>query len=179
MGKVGFNFPIFLTLIHYSIAWMLLAFFKALSLLPVSPPSKTTPFSSLFSLGAIMAFASGLANTSLKYNRSATWFQPAFWNTNSAISPVSSLFCSCTVLVSTKWLKLRSLLPLFLQNSFSSRKPFLSKRLVGNFLEGLPSILSCYLDFSASYYEIHHFAGFGSSSCLGRCSSSYYNRSRV
>ncbi|XWS09624.1 hypothetical protein CRYUN_Cryun39dG0005700 [Craigia yunnanensis] len=68
MGKVGFNFPIFLTLIHYSIAWMLLAFFKALSLLPVSPPSKTTPFSSLFSLGAIMAFASGLANTSLKYN---------------------------------------------------------------------------------------------------------------
>ncbi|XVE80596.1 hypothetical protein DITRI_Ditri14bG0152200 [Diplodiscus trichospermus] len=67
MGKVGFNFPIFLTLIHYSIAWILLAFFKALSLLPVSPPSKTAP-SSLFSLGAIMAFASGLANTSLKYN---------------------------------------------------------------------------------------------------------------
>ncbi|KAL4333606.1 hypothetical protein GQ457_07G012640 [Hibiscus cannabinus] len=68
MGKVGFNFPIFLTLIHYTVAWLLLAFFKALSWLPVSPPSKTTPSSALFSLGAIMAFASGLANTSLKYN---------------------------------------------------------------------------------------------------------------
>ncbi|XP_021287741.1 nucleotide-sugar uncharacterized transporter 2 isoform X1 [Herrania umbratica] len=68
MGRVGFNFPIFLTLIHYSTAWILLAFFKALALLPVSPPSKTAPSSSLFSLGAIMAFASGLANTSLKYN---------------------------------------------------------------------------------------------------------------
>ncbi|PSR85414.1 Triose-phosphate transporter domain protein [Actinidia chinensis var. chinensis] len=68
MGRVGFNFPILLTLIHYSSAWFLLAIFKAFSLLPVSPPSKTTPFSSLFSLGAVMAFASGLANTSLKHN---------------------------------------------------------------------------------------------------------------
>lgn len=69
MGRVGFNFPIFLTLIHYTVAWFLLAIFKALSLLPVSPPSKTTPFSSIFSLGVVMAFASGLANTSLKHNR--------------------------------------------------------------------------------------------------------------
>ncbi|KAE9458368.1 hypothetical protein C3L33_09724, partial [Rhododendron williamsianum] len=68
MGKVGFNFPIYLTLIHYSSAWVLLAIFKAFSLLPASPPSKTTPFSSLFSLGVVMAFASGLANTSLKHN---------------------------------------------------------------------------------------------------------------
>ncbi|XP_059666748.1 nucleotide-sugar uncharacterized transporter 2 isoform X2 [Cornus florida] len=68
MGKVGFNFPIFLTLIHYASAWLLLAIFKAFSLLPVSPPSRTTPFSSLFSLGAVMALASGLANTSLKHN---------------------------------------------------------------------------------------------------------------
>ncbi|CAN8252953.1 unnamed protein product [Cochlearia groenlandica] len=68
MGRVGFNFPIFLTLIHYAVAWFLLALFKSLSLLPMSPPSKTTPFSSLFSLGAVMAFASGLANTSLKHN---------------------------------------------------------------------------------------------------------------
>lgn len=68
MGRVGFNFPIFLTLIHYTIAWFLLAIFKAVSLLPVSPPTKTTPFSSLFSLGVVMAFASGLANTSLKHN---------------------------------------------------------------------------------------------------------------
>ncbi|KAK3200051.1 hypothetical protein Dsin_023466 [Dipteronia sinensis] len=68
MGQVGFNFPIFLTLIHYSVAWILLALFKALSLLPVSPPSKTTPFSSLFALGVVMSFATGLANTSLKHN---------------------------------------------------------------------------------------------------------------
>ncbi|KAG7654050.1 hypothetical protein ISN44_As01g012670, partial [Arabidopsis suecica] len=50
MGRVGFNFPIFLTLIHSTVAWILLA------------------FSSLFSLGAVMAFALGLANTSLKHN---------------------------------------------------------------------------------------------------------------
>lgn len=68
MGKVGFNFPIFLTFVHYITAWLLLAIFKALAVLPVSPPSKTTPFSSLFALGVVMAFASGLANTSLKYN---------------------------------------------------------------------------------------------------------------
>ncbi|XP_047973749.1 nucleotide-sugar uncharacterized transporter 2-like isoform X2 [Salvia hispanica] len=68
MGRVGFNYPIFLTLIHYTTAWVLLVIFKAFSLLPASPPSKSTPFSSLFSLGAVMAFASGLANTSLKHN---------------------------------------------------------------------------------------------------------------
>ncbi|KAJ4725325.1 Nucleotide/sugar transporter family protein [Melia azedarach] len=68
MGKVGFNYPIFLTLIHYSVAWILLAIFKTLSLLPVSPPTKTTPFSSLFALGIVMSFATGLANTSLKHN---------------------------------------------------------------------------------------------------------------
>ncbi|KAL0320901.1 UNVERIFIED_CONTAM: Nucleotide-sugar uncharacterized transporter 2 [Sesamum radiatum] len=68
MGRVGFNFPIFLTLIHYTTAWILLAVFRAFSMLPVSPPSKSTPFSSLFALGAVMAFASGLANTSLKHN---------------------------------------------------------------------------------------------------------------
>ncbi|KAL6195196.1 hypothetical protein ACLB2K_030816 [Fragaria x ananassa] len=68
MGRVGFKFPIFLTLIHYVTAWLLLAIFKTLSILPVSPPARTTPFTSLFSLGAVMAFASGLANTSLKHN---------------------------------------------------------------------------------------------------------------
>ncbi|KAF5730454.1 hypothetical protein HS088_TW19G00043 [Tripterygium wilfordii] len=68
MGRVGFNFPIFLTVIHYVFAWILLAIFKTFSVLPVSPPSKTTPFSSLFFLGVVMSFASGLANTSLKHN---------------------------------------------------------------------------------------------------------------
>ncbi|KAK9156378.1 hypothetical protein Sjap_003858 [Stephania japonica] len=68
MGKVGFSYPIFLTLIHYSIAWILLAIFKSLSLLPVSPPLKSTPFSSLFFLGFVMSFSTGLANVSLKHN---------------------------------------------------------------------------------------------------------------
>ncbi|CAO2826789.1 unnamed protein product [Amaranthus hypochondriacus] len=68
MGKVGFNYPIFLTLIHYTVSWILMALFKALSWLPASPPSKSTPFSSLFSLGIVMALSNGLANTSLLYN---------------------------------------------------------------------------------------------------------------
>lgn len=68
MGKVGFNFPIFLTLIHYTVSWTLMALFKALSWLPASPPSKSTPFSSLFSLGSVMALSNGLANTSLQHN---------------------------------------------------------------------------------------------------------------
>ncbi|RVX14882.1 Nucleotide-sugar uncharacterized transporter 2 [Vitis vinifera] len=68
LGKIGFNFPIFLTLIHYFTAWIFMAIFKGLALLPVSPPSKTTPFSSLFFLGAVMALSTGLANTSLKFN---------------------------------------------------------------------------------------------------------------
>ncbi|XP_015059988.1 nucleotide-sugar uncharacterized transporter 2 isoform X2 [Solanum pennellii] len=68
MGRVGFKFPIFLTLIHYCCSWILLAIFKALSLLPAAPPARTTPFSSLFSLGVVMAFASGLANASLSHN---------------------------------------------------------------------------------------------------------------
>lgn len=72
MGRIGFNFPILLTLIHYCTAWVLMAIFKMLSLLPVSPPSKTTPFSSIFALGAVMSFATGLANASLKHNRSLT-----------------------------------------------------------------------------------------------------------
>lgn len=69
MGQVGFNFPIFLTVIHYAVAWILLAIFKAFSIIPVSPPAITTPFSSLFALGVVMSFATGLANTSLKHNR--------------------------------------------------------------------------------------------------------------
>ncbi|KAL8237607.1 hypothetical protein R6Q59_018688 [Mikania micrantha] len=68
MGQVGFNYPILLTLIHYTSTWLLLAVLKALSLLPPSPPTKTTPVSLLFALGLVMAFASGLANTSLKHN---------------------------------------------------------------------------------------------------------------
>ncbi|CAD5176703.1 nucleotide-sugar uncharacterized transporter 2-like [Musa acuminata AAA Group] len=68
MGKVGFNFPVALSLIHYVTSWLLMAIFKALSLLPASPPSKATPFSSLFLLGAVMSLATGLANVSLQHN---------------------------------------------------------------------------------------------------------------
>ncbi|KMZ67502.1 Nucleotide/sugar transporter family protein [Zostera marina] len=68
MGKIGFNYPIALSLIHYITAWILMSIFKALSMLPASPPSKSTPFSSLFALGAVMALSTGLANVSLKHN---------------------------------------------------------------------------------------------------------------
>ncbi|KAL5698015.1 hypothetical protein ACHQM5_029104 [Ranunculus cassubicifolius] len=68
LGRVGFNFPIFLTFIHYALSWFLMAILKAFSLLPASPPSKTTPFSSLLALGIVMSLSNGLANVSLKYN---------------------------------------------------------------------------------------------------------------
>lgn len=68
LGRVGFNFPIFLTFIHYALSWFLMAILKAISLLPASPPSKSTPFSSLLALGIVMSLSNGLANVSLKYN---------------------------------------------------------------------------------------------------------------
>lgn len=68
LGKVGFNFPIFLTFIHYICSWLLMAILKALSVLSVSPPSKSTKYSALFSLGIVMSLSTGLANVSLKYN---------------------------------------------------------------------------------------------------------------
>lgn len=130
MGRVGFKFPIFLTLIHYVTSWLLLAIFKTLSILPVAPPSRTTPFSSIFSLGAVMAIASGLANTSLKHNRS---FLASFLLSCMLTCYKRTLFGFLTVLLvavlaSTRWLKLLSLLPLFLLSSFSSGKPFLLTR---------------------------------------------------
>ncbi|XP_008680947.1 uncharacterized protein [Zea mays] len=68
MGTVGFKFPIALSLIHYAVAFVLMATLKTLSLLPVAPPSKSTPFSSIFALGAVMSLSTGLANVSLKHN---------------------------------------------------------------------------------------------------------------
>ncbi|KAF0903406.1 hypothetical protein E2562_027696 [Oryza meyeriana var. granulata] len=68
MGAVGFNFPVALSLIHYIAAWVLMAVLKALYLLPIAPPSKSTPLSSLFALGAVMSFSTGFANISLKHN---------------------------------------------------------------------------------------------------------------
>ncbi|XP_020580372.1 uncharacterized membrane protein At1g06890-like isoform X2 [Phalaenopsis equestris] len=68
LGKVGFNFPILLTFIHYSLSWFLMAILNAFSFLPASPPAKSSRFFSLFTLGMVMSFSTGLANVSLKYN---------------------------------------------------------------------------------------------------------------
>lgn len=68
LGKVGFNFPIFLTLVHYGVSWIFMAFLNAICLLPTAPPAKSTPFSTLVALGVVTAFSNGLANVSLKFN---------------------------------------------------------------------------------------------------------------
>uniref|UniRef100_A0A803MKC5 Sugar phosphate transporter domain-containing protein n=1 Tax=Chenopodium quinoa TaxID=63459 RepID=A0A803MKC5_CHEQI len=67
LGKVGFNYPIFLTFIHYVVSWFLMAILNALSMLP-APPAKASRLSSLFALGVVMSLSTGLANVSLKYN---------------------------------------------------------------------------------------------------------------
>lgn len=68
LNIIGFKFPIFLTLIHYAVSWLLMAVLKAFSILPPSPSSKSTPLSSLITLGTVMSLSTGLANVSLKYN---------------------------------------------------------------------------------------------------------------
>ncbi|XP_021751263.1 nucleotide-sugar uncharacterized transporter 2-like [Chenopodium quinoa] len=67
LGKVGFNYPIFLTFIHYVVSWFLMAILNTLSMLP-APPTKASRLSSLFALGVVMSLSTGLANVSLKYN---------------------------------------------------------------------------------------------------------------
>ncbi|KAH8481543.1 hypothetical protein H0E87_029132 [Populus deltoides] len=64
---VGFHFPICLSFIHYALSWALMAIIKAFSVLPASPPSKSSRLS-LFTLGFVMSLSTGLANVSLKYN---------------------------------------------------------------------------------------------------------------
>ncbi|KAL6555250.1 hypothetical protein OROGR_006508 [Orobanche gracilis] len=66
--NVGFNYPIFLTFIHYVCSWLIMALLKSLSILSLSPPSKSTKYSSLLSLGIVMSLSTGLANVSLKFN---------------------------------------------------------------------------------------------------------------
>nr|AJP06337.1 NST1 [Pinus tabuliformis] len=68
LGKVGFNYPIFLTLVHYGLSWIFMAFLNAICLLPTAPPAKSTSFPSLVALGMVTAFSNGLANVSLKFN---------------------------------------------------------------------------------------------------------------
>ncbi|WVZ19259.1 hypothetical protein V8G54_006581 [Vigna mungo] len=68
LQTVKFKFPILLTLIHYVVSWFFMALLKAFSLLPASPSSKSTPLSTLFTLGFVMSLSTGFANVSLKYN---------------------------------------------------------------------------------------------------------------
>ncbi|CAB1184580.1 unnamed protein product [Spirodela intermedia] len=68
LGRVGFNYPIFLTFIHYVVSWLLMGLLNAASLLPSPPPARATPFSTLLVLAVVMAVSTGLANVSLKYN---------------------------------------------------------------------------------------------------------------
>ncbi|GAV59715.1 TPT domain-containing protein [Cephalotus follicularis] len=67
LKNVGFQYPICLTFIHYAVSWTLMAILKASSLLPASPPAKSTRIT-LFTLGFVMSLSTGLANVSLKYN---------------------------------------------------------------------------------------------------------------
>ncbi|XP_031107243.1 nucleotide-sugar uncharacterized transporter 2-like [Ipomoea triloba] len=66
--KVGFNYPICLSFIHYLFSWSVMAILKCFSILSLSPPPKSTKYSSLLSLGIVMSLSTGLANVSLKYN---------------------------------------------------------------------------------------------------------------
>ncbi|XP_010536880.1 PREDICTED: uncharacterized membrane protein At1g06890 [Tarenaya hassleriana] len=67
LKNVGFQFPVFLTFIHYIVAYLLMAVLNSLSLLPASPASKSSSLS-LYTLGIVMSLSTGLANVSLKYN---------------------------------------------------------------------------------------------------------------
>ncbi|XP_065048209.1 nucleotide-sugar uncharacterized transporter 2-like [Musa acuminata AAA Group] len=68
LGKVGFNCPIFLTLIHHSFSWVSMIISEAFSLLPTSLRPKSNPICSLLALGIVMSLSDGLANVGSKYN---------------------------------------------------------------------------------------------------------------
>ncbi|KAJ4907785.1 Nucleotide/sugar transporter family protein [Raphanus sativus] len=70
LKNIGFEFPVFLTFIHYTVAYLLMALLKSFSLLPAPPPPSSTKSSSLslYTLGIVMSLSTGLANVSLKYN---------------------------------------------------------------------------------------------------------------
>lgn len=69
LKNIGFEFPVFLTFIHYVVAFILMALLKSFSLLPAPPPSSKSSSLSLYTLGIVMSLSTGLANVSLKYNR--------------------------------------------------------------------------------------------------------------
>ncbi|XWS29937.1 hypothetical protein CRYUN_Cryun24cG0073600 [Craigia yunnanensis] len=68
LKNVGFQFPVFLTVIHYAVSWALMAILNFFSILPASTSSKLAPLS-LFTFGFVNSVSTGLANVSLKYNR--------------------------------------------------------------------------------------------------------------
>ncbi|CAH2069668.1 unnamed protein product [Thlaspi arvense] len=68
LKNIGFEFPVFLTFIHYIVAYLLMALLKSFSLLPAPPPSSKSSSVSLYTLGIVMSLSTGLANVSLKYN---------------------------------------------------------------------------------------------------------------
>ncbi|XP_010451800.1 PREDICTED: uncharacterized membrane protein At1g06890-like [Camelina sativa] len=68
LKNIGFEFPVFLTFIHYIVAYLLMALLKSFSLLPASPPSTKSSSLPLYTLGIVMSLSTGLANVSLKYN---------------------------------------------------------------------------------------------------------------
>uniref|UniRef100_A0A1J3CP31 Putative membrane protein n=1 Tax=Noccaea caerulescens TaxID=107243 RepID=A0A1J3CP31_NOCCA len=68
LKNIGFEFPVFLTFIHYIVAYLLMALLKTFSLLPSPPPSSKSSSLSLYTLGIVMSLSTGLANVSLKYN---------------------------------------------------------------------------------------------------------------
>lgn len=92
LGKVGFNYPIALTVVHYVVSWILMAILNAFSLIPAAPASKT-PLASLVALGVVMSFSSGLANVSLKYN-SVGFYQMAKIAVTPTIVFTESMFFS-------------------------------------------------------------------------------------
>lgn len=68
LKNIGFQFPMCLTLIHYTTSWLLMVALNYFSILP-KPPLKSTFTLRLFTLGLVMALSTSLANVSLKYNR--------------------------------------------------------------------------------------------------------------
>ncbi|XVE86470.1 hypothetical protein DITRI_Ditri18aG0036900 [Diplodiscus trichospermus] len=67
LKNVGFQYPVFLTVIHYAVSWALMAILNIFSILPASPSSNLAPLS-LFTFGFVNSVSTGLANVSLKYN---------------------------------------------------------------------------------------------------------------
>lgn len=134
LKNIGFEFPVFLTFIHYIVAYLLMALLKSFSLLPAAPPSSKSSSLSLYTLGIVMSLSTGLANVSLKYNRflkiSLSLYLLWVFIYNSVsyrFSPQFFVPCLCfPVLDSTRWRKSLLRLLLCLQSSCGIEREFLS-----------------------------------------------------